>query len=169
MALRSQRGYDLDIAAPGGKAMEWSRHGRHARARLAAAGLAFITLMPASAQADGAVAIGLPSDIARHGVAVGTSWNYTTPEGARARALEECLSFQDASADTRKLCKVVQTFVRECVAIALDPDAGTPGFGWAVTSPQSAAEDAAMQACRKTAGASRQKFCRVTTTRCDGQ
>jgi hypothetical protein len=125
--------------------------------------------VPVSAQADGAIAIGLPSDVARHGVAVGTSWNYTSPEAARARALEECLSFPDASADTRKLCKVIQTFVRECVAIALDPDAGTPGFGWAVALPQSAAEDAAMQACIKTAGVSRQKFCRVTTTRCDGQ
>ena len=149
--------------------MGWSRQGGHARARLAAAGLALIALAPASAQADGAIAIGLPSDVARHGVAVGTSWNYTTPEGARARALEECLSFQDASADTRKLCKVIQTFARECVAVALDPDAGTPGFGWAVASPQSAAEDAAMQACKMTAGVSRQAFCRVTTTRCDGR
>jgi hypothetical protein len=149
--------------------MGWSRQRGDARARLAAAGLAWIALVPASAQADGAIAIGLPSDVAMHGVAVGTSWNYTSQEAARARALEECLSFPDASADTRKLCKVIQTFVRECVAIALDPDAGTPGFGWAVALPQSAAEDAAMQACRMTAGASRQKFCRVTTTRCDGQ
>lgn len=149
--------------------MGWSRQGGYVRARLAAAVLAFVALVPASAQADGAIAIGLPSDVARNGVAVGTSWNYSTPEGARARALEECLSFPDASADTRKLCKVVQSFVRECVAVALDPDAGTPGFGWAVASPQSAAEDVAMQACRKTAGVSRQKFCRVTTTRCDGQ
>src|SRR5690349_3278063 len=143
-----------------GKTMGWSRRGGHARARIAAAGLALIALVPALAQADGAIAIGLPSDVARHGVAVGTSWNYSTPEGARARALEECLSFQDASADTRKLCKVVQTFVRDCVAVALDPDAGTPGFGWAVALPQSAAEDAAMQACKMTAGESRQKFCR---------
>jgi Domain of unknown function (DUF4189) len=97
------------------------------------------------ARADGAIAIGLPADVAKKGVAVGTSWGYPTVEAAEARALKECLAFMDAPPDTRALCKVVQTFKDQCFVVALDPKNGTPGFGWAVRPTMSAAEEAAME------------------------
>jgi hypothetical protein len=124
---------------------------------------------PGLAAADGAIAVGLPRSVAKEGVALGTSWNYPTPEGARARALQECLSFMDAPPDTRKLCKVLQTFTRECVAIAIDPAAGTPGVGWAVAPTMDNAQSSALRRCQDTAGASRRQFCKVTVTHCDGQ
>jgi uncharacterized protein DUF4189 len=130
---------------------------------------ALAAIRPSLAVADGAIAVGLPKDVARQGVALGTSWNYDSPEGARARALQECLSFQDAPADTRKLCKVVQTFKGACVAVALDPQAGTPGVGWAVAPTRYDADTSAMQKCKDTAGAGRQQFCKITSSRCDGQ
>jgi hypothetical protein len=123
---------------------------------------------PCLAAADGAIAVGLPRDVAKQGVAIGTSWNYDTPEGARARALQECLSFMDAPPDTRKLCKVIETFKRQCAAVAIDPDAGTPGVGWAVAPAKEGAESTAMQRCKDTAGVRRQQYCKVTVSRCDG-
>jgi hypothetical protein len=131
--------------------------------------LIFIVALPGVAMADGAIAVGLPKDVAKQGVAIGTSWNYPNPEGANARALQECLSFMDAPPDTRKLCKVMQTFNRECVAVAIDPQAGTPGVGWAVAPAKSGAESSALQRCKNTAGAGRQQFCKITVTHCDGQ
>lgn len=120
------------------------------------------------ARADGAIAVGLPQDVAKDGVAIGTSWNYANPDGANARAMQECLSFQDAPADTRKLCRIVQTFSRECVAVAIDPEAGTPGVGWSVAATQPTAEDTAILNCRNTAGPERQEHCKVTVSHCDG-
>lgn len=135
-----------------------------------AAGLFVLTALWADvACADGAIAIGLPSNIAKQGVAVGTSWNYDDADGAHARALKECLGFMDAPPDTRKLCEVVKTFTHECIAVAIDPKAGTPGFGWAVAPVESGAEKAAMKNCKDTAGRDRQKYCVVTVKHCDGK
>jgi len=140
-------------------------------AALASLGLLLLLAMlePRGAMADGAIAIGLPANVAKDGVAIGTSWNYANPEGAQARALEECRSFGDAPPDTRKLCKVVRTFKGACVAVAIDPEAGTPGVGWAVAPSKSGAEANAMQKCKNTAGRTRQGFCKVTVTNCDGK
>lgn len=132
-----------------------------------AAGLFVLSALWADvARADGAIAIGLPSDIAKQGVAVGTAWNYDDADGANTRALKECKGFMDAPPETRKLCKIVKTFTNACVSVALDPKAGTPGFGWAVAPVESGAAEAAMKNCKDTAGRDRQKYCEVTIKHC---
>jgi Domain of unknown function (DUF4189) len=139
------------------------------RRRVLALWLAGAMLWPHAAAADGALAVGLPGDVAKEGVAMGWVINSENEGWARARALQFCLEFMDAPPATRALCKVIKTFRGECVAIALDPEAGTPGVGWAVAAAVKKAESDALAACVNTAGAERQKFCKVTVSRCDGK
>ena len=124
---------------------------------------------PRVGAAEGALAIGLPNDVAKEGIAIGWVINSDSPDTAHERALRGCLDFRDAPATTRALCRVIKTFRGECVAIALDPEAGTPGVGWAVADSMQAAETDALAACISTAGAARRQHCKVTVLRCDGQ
>jgi hypothetical protein len=62
-----------------------------------------------------------------------------------------------------KLCKVIETFTRQCFATAYDPKSGTPGAGWAIGPDKAAAEKLALAACQATAGDNRRGFCIVTT------
>jgi hypothetical protein len=124
------------------------------------------SLHPGPARAEGAIALGLPADVARQGVAVG--WTVRQPAGqAQAVALRYCRSASDTPLGTRELCLVVRTFVDACVAVALDPGDSTPGFGWAVAATKAGAEAAAMRDCRQTAGADREGFCRIDVSDCD--
>jgi hypothetical protein len=123
-------------------------------------------LSPLPAAAHGALAIGLPDDVAKKGVAIGYSYGYGVRTDAEERALKECRAFVDAPPATRELCKVVDMFANECVVIALDPEAGTPGVGWAIGG-RTAATELALQRCVDTAGESRKGFCKVMDTRCD--
>jgi hypothetical protein len=124
---------------------------------------------PRVAAAEGALAIGLPKDVAKEGIAIGWVINSDSPDTARERALRGCLDFRDAPATTRALCRVIKIFRGECVAIALDPEAGTPGVGWSVAMSMQAAETDALAACASTAGAERRQHCKVTVLRCDGK
>lgn len=122
--------------------------------------------MPASVRADGALAIGLPSDVARDGVAFG--WAVRLPRADAERvALEQCRSAQGVPDSARSLCRIFESFTDACVAVALDPEDGTPGFGWAIAPTKSGAEAQAMGDCRRTAGAARQAFCAVSVSDCD--
>src|SRR5215470_8991170 len=123
--------------------------------------LVAILAWPRAGVAEGALAIGLPGDVAKEGVAIGWVIN-SDSETAHERALRGCLDFKDAPANTRALCRVIKTFRGECVAIAIDPESGTPGVGWAVAISMQAAETDALAACARTAGAARQQFCRIT-------
>lgn len=137
--------------------------------RWSSCALAALAFMPAVAAAHGALAVGLPPDVAKAGVALGYSYNQANRDAAEARALKECLSNRDSPPATRALCRVIETFSRRCVAIALDPEDGTPGVGWAVDTPQKAAEESALARCQDTAGASRRAFCKVMLVHCDTQ
>ena len=128
--------------------------------------LATLVLQPHAGNADGALAVGLPGDVAKQGVAIGYALNYNAKEAAQAEALKRCREFADAPQPTRDLCKIVENFRDRCMAIALDPETGTTGLGWAVAKKQDAAEELAMEKCADTAG-KRRGFCRVTFTRCD--
>lgn len=119
------------------------------------------------ARAHGAIALGQPDDIAKGGLAIGTGYNYDTADGAKLRALQECLAFGDAPLETRGLCKIIETFERQCFAISLDPKAGTPGAGWSVAPLKGDAEAAALERCRRTAGEDRASFCVVSLSKCD--
>ena len=144
--------------------MPRSLHPRHC----AVLAILAVLAVPAPALADGAIAVGMPSDVAKEGVAFGWVIRALTRQEAERDALNQCHSFLDAPESTRALCAVMKTFKNECVAIALDPEPGTPGVGWAVLPTKTAADSKAMADCRATAGADRVGFCKVTTSRCDG-
>ena len=136
---------------------------------VAAVGLLAAAAWPRAGAADGALAIGLPRDVANEGIAIGWVINSDSEATAHERALRGCLDFKDAPATTRVLCKVIKTFRGQCVAIALDPEEGTPGVGWAVAASVQAAETDALAACVSTAGAERKQHCKVTVSVCDGK
>lgn len=120
-----------------------------------------------SSEAKSAFAAGIPDDVAAQGVALGTGYNYSTREGAEERELQECRAQQDAPQSTRDLCKIVDHFDNRCIAISLDPKAGTPGFGWAVVDTEDASNDQSLAMCRQSAGSDRAPYCVVTLSECD--
>jgi hypothetical protein len=116
-----------------------------------------------SSIAAGAFAIGSSGDVARDGVAIGHSVNQSTKAAAAALALQQCRNYNPAP-KMAKLCKVIETFTRQCFALAFDPKPGTPGVGWAIGPDKKSAETLALTACQATAGADRRGFCMVMTT-----
>ena len=119
--------------------------------------------------AAGAVALGEPSDIAKDGVAIFTQVNAATSEAAKEEALVGCKSM-NASDTSKSLCKIVATFENQCVAEAMDPVSGTPGFGWAMARDSNTSREQALANCRDTAGPTRQSACVVDSRAlwCDG-
>lgn len=128
--------------------------------------LTFATLSWTQASAEGALALGQPTDIARHGVAIGMADGLKSTNAAAKDALQQCKT-SDVKAATRALCRVVRTFSKQCSAVAMDPKVGTPGFGWAVASSETAASSQALANCKATAGFGRRNACRVAGTSCD--
>jgi hypothetical protein len=119
--------------------------------------------------AEGALAIGRPSDVARHGVAIGWAVNYPNASEAQKKALQLCSGYEDAGPPAREACKIVDTFVKECLAIAMDSEAGTDGIGWAVKSNIDKAKSKATADCRAAADPGREQFCKVVSSCCDGK
>jgi hypothetical protein len=119
--------------------------------------------------ADGALAIGLPPDVAKQGFTYGYANNHPAAE-APALALTQCQISPSAVKDSklRARCKVVATYHDQCVAVAMDPANGTPGVGWAIQSDLRAAESQALAQCEKTAGPGRRAACKVDHSKCDG-
>ncbi|MBV6488156.1 MAG: DUF4189 domain-containing protein [Pseudorhodoplanes sp.] len=147
------------------------RNARTSARKPLTAGLALtlLALGPAiPACAEGALALGLPRDIVRQGVAAGYAVNHPDAQAARAQALKECREFAMEPKATTRLCKIVSTFRDQCISIAMDPQVGTPGFGWAIAKTKDLAEKDALSRCVATAGPSRDKFCKVDVTKCDG-
>jgi hypothetical protein len=118
--------------------------------------------------AEGALALGVPANVAKEGFSYGTAYNRATAEEARAVALENCKTNQDGSKKSQALCQVLDTFRNKCVTIAMDPEAGTPGVGWAIAAGGAASDKQALANCVATAGPTRGDACKVTTRRCDG-
>lgn len=118
-------------------------------------------------QAHGALALGIPADIGQSGVAVGYAANSPTPERAMERAMARCRDEKNAPADTRALCKVYARFSHRCFAIALDPENGTPGFGWAVEATLEVARANAVGECRRVSSEDRKPHCNVAAEYCD--
>src|ERR1700682_846531 len=83
---------------------------------------------PVSGSADGAIAIALPPDVVKQGLAYGYVTDYGDANQADVQALKKC---RDTTIEgVRPLCTVIQDFKNQCVAVAMDPAAGTPGVGW---------------------------------------
>lgn len=142
---------------------------------LAALGLAAL-LMPQSALAFGALAAGVPTDVANDGFAYGINVNAPTEEIARTTALSNCKGTNpnsrvqsQSSSPARDLCTVVTTFHHQCAAVAEDPAAGTPGIGWGIAPTLEAATQQALDNCMATAGETRKQFCARDAYNCDTQ
>ena len=109
--------------------------------------LAVLTTLPLAlgasietAQADGALAVGLPESGAQDGFSYGYAVGYDADE-AEAQAMGSCRKNSgDAERAVLRLCRVVETFQGRCVAVAMDPKDGTPGVGWAVDDDETAAQ-----------------------------
>ena len=143
------------------------RHLRPAASLCALVLVVVAALSPSKSNADAALAVGQPADVAKQGLAIGYSVNYSNKEAAQAEALKRCREFRDAPQSTRDLCKIVESFRDRCLAIALDPERDTKGVGWAVAKKQDLAEEQAMEACIEAGERKRREFCRITYTRCD--
>jgi uncharacterized protein DUF4189 len=120
--------------------------------------------------AGGALAVGLPPDVVKGGFTYGYSTNYPDVNQAEAHALDSCRTTKDATADAklRSLCKVIQDFTNQCVAVSMDPQAGTPGVGWSIANDLHTAEAQALGRCEDTAGPGRRAACVVDHSKCDG-
>ena len=127
-------------------------------------------LGPSQSMAAGALAAGVPADVSKGGFTYGYSNNNTDINQAEAKALNACRTTKDATTDAnlRSLCKVLQDYTNQCVAVAMDPQAGTPGVGWAVANDLLSAERQALGKCMDTAGPSRRAACVVDHSGCDG-
>lgn len=115
------------------------------------------------AGAHGAIAIGgNTADVAKNGIAVGDSYNYDTKGEAETRALQECLTPGSAPSETKALCKIVADFSNEWVAIAMDPESGTPGFGWSIDANKATADRNALAQCRASSPDERKQYCVIS-------
>ena len=128
--------------------------------------LAAGAMRPTSAVADGALAVALPDDVVKKGFAYGYVTDYPDADKADAQALKKC---RDTTiAGVRPLCEVIQDFKNQCVAVAMDPQAGTPGVGWGIAADLHSAEAQALSKCQDTAGPGRRAACVVDHSSCDG-
>lgn len=128
--------------------------------------LAATIFRPSSGNADGALAVALPDDVVKKGFAYGYVTDYPDANKADAQALKKC---RDTTiAGVRPLCEVIQDFKNQCVAVAMDPQAGTPGVGWSVAPDLHTAEAQALSKCESTAGPGRRAACAVDHSSCDG-
>ncbi|MDE1938465.1 MAG: DUF4189 domain-containing protein [Alphaproteobacteria bacterium] len=123
----------------------------------------------ASSLAAGALAVGVPPNVASDGFAYGRNVNSPDKDTASTRALALCRSAHDSTDTARNLCTLVMAFEKQCVSVAMDPKAGTPGVGWAVAATKEEANSQALANCRVTAGPTRQDYCVTSDTACDGQ
>ena len=125
---------------------------------------------PAAAATAGALAVALPADVAKSGFSYGYSNNNTDDAHAQAAALNACRTTKDAANDVnlRSLCKVVLNYSNKCIAVSMDPQAGTPGVGWALANDLQTAERQALAKCQDTAGPGRRAACVVDHSACDG-
>jgi hypothetical protein len=128
-------------------------------------------VVPSVASAEGAIALGLPPDVAKGGVAIGWAVNFQTAAEAEAEALKKCRANASAPASTRELCTVViQSFRNQCIGVALDREDGTPGFGWVLADSDKTAGERALAMCRNSSPPARRSACVLSTNpnKCDG-
>lgn len=127
---------------------------------------ALVIAQAPSALASGALAVGQTGNVTKDGIAMGWATGSPNQKAAEDLAMKHCLNFKDAPDRTRALCQIVNSFENQCVAVALDPKAGTPGYGYAVRKTQDDSKSQAIKNCRATAG-NRAQHCVVTVSSCD--
>ncbi len=121
---------------------------RAAAAALAACLIGGAAGWPSRSAAEGALAVGLPADVAKDGFAFGYALEKSSPEEARAAALADCRA-ESPGVDKRAqaLCAPAGSFRNKCFAVAMDPKDATPGVGWAIAPSLKAASRGALAKC----------------------
>src|SRR5258708_15139013 len=115
--------------------MHADRSTRRMSVGLIAAGL--LVVVPRTGGCDGALAVGMPANVAREGFAYGSALDSASMDAARTAAIDRCRgALGNASAELRKLCKVVATVRHQRFAVAMGPKDGTPGVRWAIADNQ---------------------------------
>jgi Domain of unknown function (DUF4189) len=136
---------------------------------VAAAAFSVTMLSPDPGMAAGALAVGLPADVAAQGFAYGFVLNKPSADAAGTEALSVCRkATPGVDKRAQALCAVASTFTNQCFAVAIDPKDQTPGVGWSVQDTKADAERIALGKCRATAGKSREQYCIVDHSGCDG-
>jgi hypothetical protein len=95
--------------------------------------------------------------------------DYASRDAAEKEALGRCRASPDAPQAAREACRIVETFSDRCLAVAVDPEPGTTGFGWNVDKKRDWAEEDAMDKCAESSLPKRRGSCRVALVRCDGR
>ena len=131
--------------------------------------LAIAGLGARDARADGALALGIPSNVAKDGFSYGWAYDHPSTIAAKEAALKACKTNNEGSSQAKKLCRIYDSFVGRCAAISMDPKAGTPGVGWAIDDNRDGAEKSALANCKVTAGEDREDFCEISRSICDGE
>ena len=117
------------------------------RLALAAAGFALLIAAAGSADAAGALAVGVCG-------AYGYGFDYGTVADARTAALGKCAGGR---------CKIVGVIRKGCAAMAVDAKNPCGAFGWALNSHLGQAENISMQRCAQFGG----HQCMVRAWACD--
>jgi hypothetical protein len=126
-----------------------------------------LLIWSSAAMAEGALAVGVPSSVAKDGYALGISVNSASAEKASEVALDWCRHIKGVSDKAKSLCQVITTFRHQCAAEANDPKPGTPGVGWAIAADKETAERMALANCVGTAGRERRNSCVIASSICD--
>jgi len=139
--------------------MHADRSTRRMSVGLIAAGL--LILVPRSGACDGALAVGMPANVAREGFAYGSALDSASMDAARTAAIDGCRGAlgKRIGGAAQALQGRRHVFRNQCFAVAMDPKDGTPGVGWAIAENQQMADRQAIAQCRTTAGTSRREFC----------
>ena len=138
--------------------------------KILAGAMALVAAMAGASacRAEGALALGLPGDVAKDGIAIFIFVRAGSFQEAKEKALAGCKGLPKSSETSKALCKIVATFKNQCGVSAIDPENGTPGFGWAIADSSAEAKRQALDNCRDTAGPSRQDACVADRSWCDG-
>jgi Domain of unknown function (DUF4189) len=115
-----------------------------------------------AADAEGAFAVGVSDNPGKDGIAYGTAINYKTVDEARSVALKNCRTYKPAPRAARH-CRLISTVSKLCFSMAFDPAENESGVGWSI------AETEEEDDCKASSKISREKFCKVDLTRCDGK
>jgi hypothetical protein len=114
---------------------------------LALAGFALLIIAIGTAQAAGALAVGVCG-------AYGYGFDYSNVQDASAAAMSKCAGGH---------CKVVGVVHKGCAAMAVDAKNPCGSFGWAINSHLGKAENASMRRCFEFGG----RDCVVRAWACD--
>jgi hypothetical protein len=121
-----------------------------------------------SCVAAGAIAIGVPADVARDSISIWTAVKEAATDQATEKALAGCKAV--GSNASKALCKIVATYSNQCAAAAFDLQSVTPGWGWAIADNSMAAKKQAMTNCHAMTGSAGRDACEVVSNGdwCDG-